>query len=124
MQQPTPAELEILQILWQLEEAKVQEVNEKMCETRTVGYTTTLKTMQIMEQKGILGRRKEGKSHVYFPLVAQQKTQNGLLDKLLHLAFGGSRTKLVMQLLGNQPVSKEELKEIKDFLRKLEHKND
>ena len=123
---PTPSgtELEILQILWQLGPAKVQQINDVQNETRPVGYTSTLKTMQIMEQKGLLGRNKDGKSHIYFPLVEQQKTQTSLLDKLLQGVFGGSRSQLVMQLLGNQQVSKEELKEIKDFLRKMEQKND
>ena len=121
---PTTAELEILQILWQLGPAKVQQVNDVQNESRAVGYTSTLKTMQIMEQKGLLGRNKDGKSHIYFPLIEQQKTQTSLLDKLVQGVFGGSRSQLVMQLLGNQQTSKEELKEIKDFLRKLEQKQD
>ena len=65
MPTPTPAELEILHVLWQCGEAKVQSVNDKLSESKPVGYTTTLKTMQIMEQKGLLGRKKDGKSHIY-----------------------------------------------------------
>lgn len=120
MTTPTPAELEILQLLWQCGEAKVQAVNDKLSELKPVGYTTTLKTMQIMEQKGLLGHRKDGKSHIYFPLIAQTETQGSLLDKLLHSAFGGSKSQLVMQLLGNKKTSKKELDEIKAFLDRME----
>ncbi len=120
MTTPTPAELEILQVLWLLGEAKVQTVNDKLSEIKPVGYTTTLKTMQIMEQKGLLGRTKDGKSHIYFPLIAQTDTQSSMLDRLLQSAFGGSKSQLVMQLLGNKKTSKEELDEIKAFLDNLE----
>lgn len=120
MTTPTPAELEILQVLWQLGEAKVQAVNDKLCELKPVGYTTTLKTMQIMEQKGLLGRTKDGKSHIYFPKIAQADTQGSMLDRLLQTAFGGSKSQLVMQLLGNKKISKKELNEIKAFLDKME----
>lgn len=113
---PTRAELEILQVLWFLGEAKVQAVNDKLSEIKLVGYTTTLKTMQIMEQKGLLGRKKDGKSHIYFPQIAQSDTQISMLEKLLQSAFDGSKSKLVMQLLGNKKVSKKELEEIKNFL--------
>lgn len=120
MSHPTPAELEILQIIWSLGEAKVQAVNDKLCEIKPVGYTTTLKTMQIMEQKGLLGRKKDGKSHIYFSLIAQAETQGSMLDRLLQSAFGGSKSQLVMQLLGNKKISKKELSEIKEFLSNME----
>ena len=124
MANPTPSELEILRIIWNLGEAKVQAVNDKLCELKPVGYTTTLKTMQIMEQKGLLGRKKDGKSHIYFPMAEQQETQTSMLDRLLHSAFGGSKSKLVMQLLGSDKVSQQELKDIKDFLAEMENKNE
>ncbi len=120
MSNPTPAELEILQVLWRLGEARVKEVNDKLCEAKMVGYTTTLKTMQIMEQKGMLGRRKDGKSHIYFPQSAQAETQGSMLERLLDTVFGGSKSQLVMQLLGNKKISKKELSEIKEFLKKME----
>ena len=120
MNNPTPAELDILRIIWSLGEAKVQAVNDELCKTKPVGYTTTLKTMQIMEQKGLLGRKKDGKSHIYFPAAEQQDTQTTMLNRLLHSAFGGSKSRLVMQLLGNEKISTEELNDIKDFLTKLE----
>lgn len=120
MSNPTPAELEILRIIWSLGEAKVQAVNDEQCKTKPVGYTTTLKTMQIMEQKGLLGRRKDGKSHIYYPAAEQQDTQSTMLQRLLHSAFGGSKSKLVMQLLGSEKISKQELNDIKDFLATIE----
>ncbi len=122
MSNPTPAELEILRIIWSLGEAKVQAVNDELCKTKSVGYTTTLKTMQIMEQKGLLARKKDGKSHIYFPAAEQQDTQSSMLNRLLHSAFGGSKSKLVMQLLGSEKVSKNELKEIQEFLAEMEKK--
>lgn len=120
MTHPTPAELEILAILWRLGESKIQIVNDELCQLRPVGYTTTLKTMQIMEQKGLLGRRKEGKSHIYFPLERQQSTQVSLLERLLNSAFAGSKTAMVMRLLSGTKVSKDEVQELKDFLDELE----
>jgi predicted transcriptional regulator len=67
-----------------------------------------------------LGRKKDGKSHIYFPQIAQADTQSSMLEKLLQSAFGGSKSQLVMQLLGNKKVSKKELNEIKDFLDSIE----
>ena len=122
MTNPTPAELEILRIIWSLGEAKVQLVNDELCKTKPVGYTTTLKTMQIMEQKGLLGRKKDGKSHIYFPSKEQADTQITMLNRLLHSAFGGSKSRLVMQLLGSEKISKQELKDIKEFLADMENK--
>lgn len=122
MTNPTPAELEILRIIWSLGEAKVQAVNDELCKVKTVGYTTTLKTMQIMEQKGLLGRKKDGKSHIYFPTAEQQDTQSTMLNRLLHSAFSGSKSKLVMQLLSSEKISKQELSDIKAFLADMEKK--
>ncbi|MES2672997.1 MAG: BlaI/MecI/CopY family transcriptional regulator [Pseudomonadota bacterium] len=122
MTNPTPAELEILRILWSLGEAKVQAVNDELCKVKAVGYTTTLKTMQIMEQKGLLGRKKDGKSHIYFPTAEQQDTQSTMLNRLLHSVFSGSKSKLVMQLLGSEKISKQELNDIKAFLADMEKK--
>ncbi len=120
MNPPTPAELEILAILWRLGESKIQAVNDELCKIRPVGYTTTLKTMQIMEQKGLLGRKKDGKSHIYFPVENQHSTQVSLLERLLNSAFAGSKTALVMRLFGDNSVSKDEVQELKEFLDKLD----
>lgn len=120
MKAPTPSELEILQTLWNLGEAKVQEINEHLNKSRETGYTTTLKLMQLMHKKQLLGRRQEGKSHVYFPLVKEQATKNSLLSRFVDATFGGSNAGLVMQLLGNKKISKKELQEIRDYLDKIE----
>jgi BlaI family transcriptional regulator, penicillinase repressor len=124
MSNPTPSELEILHILWSQGDSKVQAVNDKLCESRQVGYTTTLKTMQIMAEKGLLARRLDGKSHIYSPLIQKSETQSSLLDKLITTAFGGSKSKLVLQLLGSKDISKKELDDIKQFLADVEKKND
>ncbi len=120
MANPTPAELEILQILWSQGDSKVQAVNDKLCEQKPVGYTTTLKIMQIMTEKGLLGRKKDGKSHIYYPLIKQGDTQTSLLDKFIASAFGGSKSKLVLQLLGSKDISKKEMQSIKQFLEEQE----
>ena len=120
MANPTQSELEILAILWRLGESKIQAVNDEMCKLRPVGYTTTLKTMQIMEQKGLLGRKRDGKSHIYFPIEQQHETQTSLVDRLLQTAFGGSKSNMVMSLFADKKISQSELAEIKDFLNKIE----
>jgi len=120
MANPTQAELEILAILWRLGESKIQAVNDELCKLRPVGYTTTLKTMQIMEQKGLLGRKKDGKSHIYFPVEQQHETQISLVDRLLQTAFAGSKSSLVMRMFEDKKVTKQELAEIKAYLQKIE----
>ncbi len=117
---PTEAELEILQILWQHGPSTVRFVHEQLAEKKDIGYTTTLKNMQNMVQKNILTRDEESRSHIYIPVLQQQETQKMLLDRFLDMAFGGSAGKLVMQALGDQKTSKEELQQIKDLINKLE----
>lgn len=113
---PTEAELEILQVLWGRGPSTVREVNEALSEGREVGYTTTLKIMQIMTAKGLLARDESSRSHVYKPLIRQADTQQTMVDKLLKSAFGGSAAKMVMQALGSSKASREELDEIRRFL--------
>jgi predicted transcriptional regulator len=117
---PTQAELEILNILWETGEARVQDVHERLNRIRSIGYTTTLKSMQVMAQKGLLDRRLEGRSHVYFPAIQEEATKNKLLSRFVDTTFRGSKSKLLVQLLGNNKVSKEELNEIREFLKKIE----
>jgi len=119
-QKPTEAELEILQILWKFGAATVRSVNDRLNESKKVGYTTTLKIMQIMFDKGLLSRDEEKRSHVYRAEVREQEIQGLLLDKFLHSAFGGSAMKLVMQALGNHRASKDEISEIRKLLDELE----
>ena len=120
MPTPTQAELEILNILWEAGEARVQDVHERLNKIRPIGYTTTLKSMQVMAQKGFLDRRLEGRSHVYFPAIQENITKNKLLAKFIDNTFRGSNSKLVLHLLGNDRVSKDEINEIKAFLKQIE----
>ena len=117
---PTEGELEILQVIWENGPSTVRFVNDKMSGEKKVGYTTTLKLMQIMSEKGLLNRDTTGKTHVYSAAVSQQKTQQQLIDKLMTTAFGGSAMKLVMQALGNKKSTKDEIEEIRAFLDQLE----
>jgi predicted transcriptional regulator len=117
---PTESELEILQLLWLLGPSTVRTINEELNKVKTTGYTTTLKLMQIMAEKGLVSRIKDGRNHIYSAAVEQQAAQRQLLDKLLHGVFGGSASKLVMQALGNHEATKKELEEIKKYIEKLE----
>lgn len=117
---PTDSELEILQVLWQNGPSTVKFVNTRLNEKKEIGYTTTLKLMQIMNEKGLVERNEDERSHVYHPLINENDIQKVLLDKLLETAFNGSAAKLVMQALGNTKTSKGELKKIKEYLNKIE----
>jgi predicted transcriptional regulator len=116
---PTESELEILQILWQKKNATVREVHEEILQLKEAGYTTTLKLMQIMLEKGLVTRDGSSKSHVYQPAVSQEKTQNLFLNKMINSLFAGSPAKMIMQALGNHQASKEELEEISNFLKSI-----
>ena len=121
MSKPTEAELEILSLLWELKEASVRQIHERIAETKDTGYTTTLKIMQIMHAKGIVSRDEENRSHIYSPITNQKETQKSLLKNLVTTAFGGSAQSLVMQALGQENPSKEDLNEIRAFLDQLEN---
>jgi BlaI family transcriptional regulator, penicillinase repressor len=113
---PTESELEILQILWQNGPSSVRLVNDELSKFREIGYTTTLKLMQIMFEKGLLSRTEEGRYHLYKPEIEEEATQINLLGKFVDATFRGSAMKLVMQALGNHNSSKEELEEIKKLI--------
>ena len=117
---PTDSELTILQELWQRGPSTVKVIHEALSSTRDIGYTTALKLMQIMHEKGLLTREREGKTHIYQPAVSQEKVQKQLLNKLMDTAFEGSAMKLIMQALGNESTSADELTQIKSFIEKLE----
>lgn len=121
-QQPTDSELEVLSILWRYGTSTVRFINDKLNESRKVGYTTTLKIMQIMFEKKLLIREQEGKSHKYTPAIEENAIQNRLIDKILDSAFGGSASNLVMQTLGNHNASTDELEKIRKLLDELENK--
>lgn len=117
---PTEGELEVLRIIWEQGPSTVREVNHQLSSVKEVGYTTTLKIMQIMSEKGLLVRDTSGKTHIYRAAVSQQKTQQQLLNRLMENAFGGSAMELVMQALGNKKSTSEEINEIRAFLDRLE----
>ena len=116
---PTESELEILQVLWEKGTASVREVHEVLATSKDVGYTTTLKLMQIMFEKGLVKRDATFKTHIYEPQVSRDKTQKHLLNKMIDTLFGGSPTQLVLQALGNHKASDEELEEIQQLLNNL-----
>ena len=118
--EPTRSELEILQVLWQYGPSTVRFVNDKLNEQkREVNYTSTLKLMQIMVDKGILKRDESSMKHIYEPAQEEQKTKSVLLDKFVDSMFQGSASSLMMQLLGNKKTSKKELDKIRELLEKF-----
>jgi len=116
---PTESELEILQVLWDRDLASVREVHEELAKSKDVGYTTTLKLMQIMHEKGLVKRDDSFKTHIYQAAVGKERTQKHLLGKMINSLFGGSPTELVLQALGNHKASPEELEEIQQLLNNL-----
>lgn len=117
---PTEKELEILQILWKTGPAPVKDVHEAMGGEEVNGYTTILKMLQIMTEKGLVTRQKSGKLHLYKAVPSQENTRQQMLDKMISTVFQGSAAQLVMSALGNNKSSKEELLEIKKYLEQLE----
>ncbi len=119
---PTESELEILQILWEKGACTVRDVHEILTLNKEAGYTTTLKLMQIMHEKGLVKRDTSAKTHIYSALASQQKTQQHLVNKLIDNAFNGSAARLVMQALGNHQSSRDEIEAIKKYLDELDQK--
>jgi predicted transcriptional regulator len=118
---PTESELEILQVLWTKGTASVREVHEELLKTKEAGYTTTLKLMQIMNEKGLVKRDDTFKTHIYQPAVSKEKTQKHLLGKMIDSLFGGSASELVIQALGNHKASPDEIQEIEKILTALKN---
>ena len=118
-QLPTDSELAILNALWASGPATVREVHEALSNKGT-GYTTVLKQMQMMVDKGLLTRSERFRSHVYQVSVPREETQQQLAGSLLERAFGGSAKNLVLGALSAQPVSPEELAEIRKVLDEVE----
>jgi predicted transcriptional regulator len=118
---PTDAELEILNVLWQRGASTVRDVQGQIVRSRpTMGYTTVLKLMQIMAEKGLVRRDESQRAHVYEARLAQEQTQRQLIGDLLERAFDGSATKLVMQALSAKKTSAKELSTIREMLDEFE----
>jgi BlaI family penicillinase repressor len=117
---PTEAELEILQILWNHGSLTVRDINTFLASKRDVGYTTTLKMLQIMHEKGLVVRDESARSHVYEAAVSETDTRGQLLDSFLESAFGGSSANLVLQALGRRQPNRIELDQIRRLLDQME----
>lgn len=117
---PTDAELAILRVLWSRGPSTVRQVQEALNAERPTGYTTALKLLQIMTDKGLVSRDESDRSHVYTARFTEAETQRQLVDHLLDRAFGGSAMKLVMQALAGQKATPEELAQIRALLDEYE----
>ncbi len=122
MKKPTEAELDILAILWQHGASTVRQVHERLSEQREIVYTTTLKNLQLMMDKGLVRRDTSQKSHIYEAAIQPEMLREDMIDKVVNTVFAGSPLKLVMHALGNRPTSAEDLAEIKKMIEDLEKK--
>lgn len=121
LMKPTASEMEILQILWEEGDSTVREVHDILSRKKAAGYTTTLKLMQIMHDKGLLHRNDEARSHVYTAAVKKESMQKQAVSKIINGMFKGSPAKLIMHALGNHKATKEEIAEIKEYLYEMEN---
>ena len=117
---PTDAELAILRVLWERGPSTVRDVHQALSRSQESGYTTVLKLLQIMTDKGLVLRDESQRAHVYSPRLSEQRTQRQLLGDLVDRAFGGSSARLVLHALSGRPASSEELRHIRALLDELE----
>lgn len=121
--QPTEAELEILQLLWEDQPLTVKEIHEVISQSKSVGYTTVLKQMQRMEaEKGMVTRYKEGKVHYYSAILQKEDVQTSSFNRFVDKVFNGSTSDLIMHALGNKPTSKKELEDLEQWLKEQKGK--
>ncbi|MBI3940158.1 MAG: BlaI/MecI/CopY family transcriptional regulator [Acidobacteria bacterium] len=116
LSRPTRAELAILRVIWSRGPSTVREIQEVLERIRPTGYTTVLKLLQIMTDKGLVRRNESGRTHIYRTRLSEEQTQRQLVRDLLERAFGGSAAKLVMQALAAKPATAGELAEIQALL--------
>jgi BlaI family penicillinase repressor len=120
---PTESELEILQVIWKKGQCSVRDVHEELSKNKDSGYTTTLKLMQIMHEKGLVERDTNAKTHLYKAVITRKQAQQGALDKIISTVFKGSTSDLVIQALGQHRASKDEIDAIKNFLDQFENRD-
>ena len=120
LNKPTEGELEILQILWRHGPSTVKQVNEIMNEKKDVGYTTSLKMLQIMLEKGFCIREAEGKLHIYKSAIKEQQVKKNYVRDMVDQVFAGSPMEMVVQTLGNYKASAQEISELKKLIQDLE----
>lgn len=113
---PTESELEILQVMWKNGQCTVRDVHEELAKNKDSGYTTTLKLMQIMHDKGLVERDTTAKTHLYKAVITREEAQQTALDKIISTVFKGSTSDLVIQALGHHRASKDEIEAIKKYL--------
>jgi BlaI family transcriptional regulator, penicillinase repressor len=118
--EPTRSELEILQVLWQHGPATVRFVNDELNKQRQVQYTSTLKLMQIMADKGLLIRDESQMKHIYKVAEEENKTKGLLLERFVNTLYNGSASSMLMQLLGNKKTSRKEIEAIKELIKNLD----
>ncbi|MGA2588588.1 MAG: BlaI/MecI/CopY family transcriptional regulator [Bryobacteraceae bacterium] len=121
---PTQAELDILRVLWDRGPSTVRDVHSTLAKERAIGYTTVLKFMQIMAEKGLVARDETERAHVYKAKVAQEQTQRQLVRHLLEGAFGGSATKLMMQALASKPATADEIAQMRKMLEEFDKRKE
>ncbi|HEY7392924.1 MAG TPA: BlaI/MecI/CopY family transcriptional regulator [Bryobacteraceae bacterium] len=119
---PTDAELEILQVLWTRGASTVRDVFEELKQAKPVGYTTVLKLMQIMAEKGLVRRNEEQRTHVYQAMAPRESTERQIVGDLLDRAFGGSAAQLVMRALSTKRATAAEIDQIRHLLNQYEEK--
>jgi BlaI family transcriptional regulator, penicillinase repressor len=119
---PTEVELELLRVLWNKESATVREMFEVVSQHRALGYTSVLKMLQIMTEKGLVERTEAGKAHIYRAAASQEATQSQMLRDLSERLFAGSAAQLAMHALSMQPASAEELEEIRRIIKQKKEK--
>lgn len=117
---PTEGELEILHVLWAHDACTVREVHDVLSTVVGTGYTTTLKLLQVMHAKGLVERDDSQRAHVYRAAVSKERTQKRFLLDMVQRVFEGSSSQLVLRALGSQHASREELREIRSLLNKLD----
>jgi predicted transcriptional regulator len=118
---PTKGELEVLKILWKNGPSSVRWVHDSLsANVKDVRYTSTLKTMQVMTERGMLKRDETNMTHVYYPLLEEEKTLGTILDRFIDSVYGGSMSNLLVTFMNNGKSSAEELKKVKELLKKME----
>jgi BlaI family transcriptional regulator, penicillinase repressor len=120
---PTESELEILQVIWKKGQCTVRDVHEVLAKSKDAGYTTTLKLMQIMHDKGLVERDTTAKTHLYKAIITREQAQQTALDKIISTVFKGSTSDLVIQALGHHRASKDEIDAIKNYLEQFRDKD-
>ncbi|MCI4647967.1 BlaI/MecI/CopY family transcriptional regulator [Phaeodactylibacter sp.] len=120
---PTEAELEVLQILWKHGPCSVRFVNTELSKNREVVYTTTLKMMQVMTEKGFLQRDTSSRTHLYEAIVTEKAVKTTLVDRMVDTVFQGSPLQLAIQALGHTKADSEDLEALKEIIRKLENQS-